>query len=344
MIRRSVLNINYANSGKIEILNLLVEEMTKVVNLYIGILWENQDFYSKFVSFKVDTWLSARLQQCLGKQALEIVKSQRKYKKKVKPNFTGAAFNLDGRFVDFQYANNTFDVWIRLASLGNKIQLRLPAKRHKHFNKFKNWSQSKSIRLIHRHGKYFVEVLFEKEAKKIRKTGRTIGLDCGYKELAVTSDNQHLDDGLEQCYEKIARKKQGSKAFKKGLKERDNLINQSLNHFDTNDVRELVVEDLKNVKKESKGKLCKKFNNKLQRWSYPKVLAKLQHLTEEAGILFTKSNPAYTSQKCSSCGVIDKSNRRGKIYQCACGLEIDADLNASINISHMGVYSPHALC
>ncbi len=81
--------------------------------------------------------------------------------------------------------------------------------------------------------------------------------------------------------------------------------------------------------------------NKLQRWSYPKGLKKRQYLAEESGVLFTKVNPAHSSQKCCKCGVICKSNRKGKNYKCACGNEIDADLNASINISHMGVYSPH---
>lgn len=31
-----------------------------------------------------------------------------------------------------------------------------------------------------------------------------------------------------------------------------------------------------------------------------------------------------------------------RVIKCSCGLLIDADYNAAINISHMGVYSPHA--
>jgi len=87
----------------------------------------------------------------------------------------------------------------------------------------------------------------------------------------------------------------------------------------------------------------KKFMNRLQRWSYPKVLKKLHQMAEEAGALFTLVNPAYTSQKCCNCGAICKSNRVGKVYKCVCGNEMDADLNAAINLSRMGVYSPHAL-
>ena len=170
-----------------------------------------------------------------------------------------------------------------------------------------------------------------------------IGVDCGYKELLVSSDNKSYDVGLEQCYEKIARKKQGSKAFQRSLTERNNLINQSLNKMNLTTVKEVVCENLKNVRHKTKGKIRKSFNNKLQRWSYVKVLHKLQQLTEESGVLLTKVNPAYTSQKCCNCGVICKSNRKGKAYKCTCGNEIDADLNAAINLSHMGVYSPRVL-
>ncbi len=343
MIRKSTLNINYANQGKLDELDLVMDEMTRVINLYIDQLWEQKDFTSKFVNFKVDTWLSARLQQCLGKQALEIVKSQRKKNKKTKPVFKGVAFNLDSRFVDFQYDNNTFDIWIRLISIGNRIQIKLPTKAHKHYNQFKDWTKSKSIRLIRRHGQYLIECFFGEDQPESKQQGDVIGVDCGYKALLVSSNNHFYDDGLEKQYEKIARKKQGSKAFKRALTERDQLINQSLNKLDLTTIKEMVCEDLKNVKKGTKGKIRKKFNTKLQRWSYVKVLQKLQHMTEEAGVLLSKVNPAYTSQTCCNCGVIDKSNRKGKIYQCACGHKMDADLNAAINLSHMGVYSPHAL-
>lgn len=346
MLRKSTLNINYSNKVKLGQLDLLIVEMKRVVNLYIDTLWLNQDFKSKFTTFKVDTYLSSRLQQCLGKQALQIVKSQRKRKKKTKPLFKRDSFELDSRFVDFKFDSNSFDVWVKLSSLGNKLSLKLPSKKHKHFNKFSNlnkWEQKKSIKLRKVNNSYFIDCYFEKVDPSKINTGRVIGCDIGYKKLLIDSDNIISDLGLEDIYTKISNKKVGSKAFKRALVERDNLINQSINNKDLTTVKELVVEDLKDVKKNSKGRIFKKFNNKLQRWTYPKVLNKLSMRCEEEGILFTKINPAYTSQRCSKCGVTNKTNRKGESYKCTCGLEIDADLNAAINISYMGVYSPHAI-
>lgn len=342
MIRTSQININYANRDKIDQLNCFCKEAVRVINLYIDILWEKKEFNSKFVKDKVDTWLSARMQQCLGKQALEIVKSQRKKKNKTKPVFTRHSFNLDSRFVKIEQDVNSFDIWITLTSLGNRLKIVLPGKKHKHFNKFSGWKLKKSIRLRCVNGKYYIDVYFEKPPKNKKKFGKELGLDVGYKKLIATSDYKTYGHEMESVYEKISRKKQGSKAFKRALAERDNKTNQFINQLPLRRTKILVVENLKNLKQKTKGKLRKTFVNKMQRWSYRDVLGRLALLSEELGFDFEKIDPAYTSQRCSACGVICKSNRQGEIYKCACGLFLDADINASLNILHLGVYSPQA--
>lgn len=41
---------------------------------------------------------------------------------------------------------------------------------------------------------------------------------------------------------------------------------------------------------------------------------------------------------------LNKSSRQGEVYHCkTCGAEMDADINAAINILHLGVYSPQNL-
>lgn len=341
MNRRCQLNINYSNKGKKNTLDSIFDESKRVINLYIDTLWDNKDFHSKFVDFNVVTWLSARMQQCLGKQALSIVKSQRKRKTKTKPLFTKDVIELDPRFVDFQFDSNSFDFWIKLNSIGNKISLKLPSKKHKHFHKFDNWNIKKSIRLRKFEGNYFVDCYFEKESPELKLEGKEIGLDCGYKKLLISSENITYDTGMKNIYEKISRKKQGSKNFKNSLIERNNKINESINLIKFDEMKSIVVEDLKNVKHKSKGKINKKFNNKLQRWSYSKVLDRLSIICDERGINYKKVDPAYTSQTCSKCGHKHKDNRSGEKFKClSCGYETDADYNASVNILHRGVYSP----
>ena len=104
-------------------------------------------------------------------------------------------------------------------------------------------------------------------------------------------------------------------------------------YFDT----DFVCENLRNVKHASK--LYKSLNNKLQYWSYRQVLDKLDQLSEIEGFKLIEVDPAYTSQTCSKCGSILKSNRNGEFYNCSCRLIIDADTNAAINILHRVTHS-----
>ena len=346
MIRRVQFNISDANNGKLQKLDRLFDESRRVVNLYVERLWANRDFSSKFVTFKVDTWLSARLQQALGKQALEIVKSQRRRRKKTMPVFNRDVINLDSRFLDVKFDQNSFDMWFKLSSLGGGIVVKLPSRKHGHMLQLldKGFTLKMSSRLRQAGDRYYLDLYAEKSAPAPKKAGLVVGYDCGYKTLLADSLGNEHGRELEQQYEKIGRKKQGSKAFRSALKERDNLINHTVNTMDLTGVKTVVVEDLKNVKHQTKGRMRKQFMNKLQRWSYPKVLGKLATVCEEAGIELKKINPAYTSQTCSKCGVQDKASRKGKTFTCtACGHQMDADLNAALNIRNRGAYSPPAL-
>ena len=341
MIRRSRISLSKSNSGKLQQLDAIIAEATVVVNTYIEALWATNTLSGKYVDFPVDTWLSARMQQCLGKQALEIVKSQRKKKKKTMPVFRGTSFTLDERFFDFMETDNHFDMFIRLKSIGNRISIKFPVDRHYHYNRFQGWHRKNTIRLCHKHDKYFIEVFFEKQAPEPKSKGKALAVDIGYKKLIATSEGEVIGDNT--IYTKISAKKQGSIAFKRALTERDEMVNVACKQLDLSDVSVLYVEDLKGVKHETKGKLRKQFVNKLQRWSYPKVLSKLSMLCEEQGVTMIRIPPAYTSQRCSKCGVVCKSNRNGETYKCACGNTMDADINAATNILHLGEYGPQAL-
>ena len=73
-----------------------------------------------------------------------------------------------------------------------------------------------------------------------------------------------------------------------------------------------------------------------QRWSVLRDM--LEYKGGAQGRTLVAVDPAYTSQACSRCGWIDASARRGKRYACsACGLTIDADLNASRTILLRGL-------
>ena len=84
--------------------------------------------------------------------------------------------------------------------------------------------------------------------------------------------------------------------------------------------------------------------NKLQRWSYRKVLTKFERLSEIKGFNLIKVDPAYTSQTCSNCGFVDKNSRKLENFLCTnCNFKEDADYNAALNILYREVYNPSTL-
>ena len=343
MIRQSTVNLSYGNMDKISQIRDFLSRYTEAVNKFIDLLWNIQRFYGSFVEKKlvdqIDLSLTFAAKQSAACTALHIVKSQWKKKNKIKPTFSGRSFNFCQSFVQIQEGSNSFDLWIKVGRTGYKpgekcIPLLLPTIKHKHYRKYADWTQKKSIRLrIADDGRLFADIFFEKETPPKKEEGDIVGLDCGYKKLAVLSTGQRVGTQLEEKAEKIARKKQGSRAFKRALQERNDYISREVKKIDLSDLKMIVVENLKNVKHKSKGRIARKVMNKLQRWTYPYFLNRLEQIAEISGVLISKVNPAYTSQKCEKCGSIHKENRVGELFLCKeCGYTQDADLNASRNI------------
>ena len=215
----------------------------------------------------------------------------------------------------------------------------LPIKHHKHSMKFKNWNRKKSVQLQRINGHYFLNFIYEKEDAKKKDNQKKIGIDLGYHKLIADSDGKFYGKELVDVYKRLANKKRWSKKYQKLLKFKENEVNRLTKKFVEEHLNyDIVCEDLKNVK--HKSSFYKSVNNKLQYWSYRQVIDKLESLSESEGFTLIKVDPAYTSQICSNCGAVIKANREGEHYHCSCGLEIDADTNAAINILRRGAYCP----
>jgi IS605 OrfB family transposase len=257
------------------------------------------------------------------------------------PNLNNISINLDERFFNIKDGYH-FDIFVNLKlpyfnEKGTRsLQINIPLNHHKHSLKFKHnmFKLRNNIQIKKINGNYFISLIWEKQID-LKPNGKTIGLDMGYKKLVVTSDNQFVNGNLTEIYNNISNKKQGSKSFKRSLTHRDNEINRLCNTINIVDVNKIVIEDLKSVKT---GK--KYFTNKIQRWSYAKTIDTINRICEVNGIELVKVSPSYTSQTCSSCGHVDKDSRKNEKFLCTCcGYEIDADINASVNILNKGIYS-----
>ncbi|XRO77544.1 RNA-guided endonuclease InsQ/TnpB family protein [Methanocaldococcus sp. 10A] len=86
----------------------------------------------------------------------------------------------------------------------------------------------------------------------------------------------------------------------------------------------------------------RKNNEKFHRMPFGKLIHRITYKAEEEGITVELVDESYTSQKCSVCGVIKKSNRKYRgLYVCSeCGAVINADVNGARNILFKVVPNP----
>ena len=363
MIRSTKTSLEFSNTEKLNQLHSFLEEYRTVVSKFVDILWTEEKISPLIpneITSQITTWLSARAIQCAAKQASGIVrgtrtkqnrrlwqinkfikdgcakkarKLQRIYDniKQSKPNIDNVECELDARFVEINLNNQTsFDGWITLTCLGNKLKLELPFKKHKHFNKIlENGKIKTGVRL----SKKNITFMFDIEDINLRNEGTTLGIDIGQTTTLSCSDNQSLDScphghNYATICAKLARKKKGSKAFGRSETHRSNYLHYIVNKLNLDGVRIVNRENIKNLRKFSNT------SRKLKHWNYAELFDVLDNKLVEQGVLVNKVNPTYTSQRCSMCGWTRKANRKGKQFKCdKCFHEQDADLNASKNLA-----------
>jgi len=105
----------------------------------------------------------------------------------------------------------------------------------------------------------------------------------------------------------------------------------------TRDIGTIVIGYNKSWKKNIN--LGKKTNQNFMFIPFQSLIKQIEYKSKLVGINVLRVSEAYTSQKCSSCKKILKSNRKHRgLYVCNnFGTVLNADVNASINIMEKGV-------
>lgn len=76
----------------------------------------------------------------------------------------------------------------------------------------------------------------------------------------------------------------------------------------------------------------------IQDHAWGKLIQFTRSKAAKAGKVVELVDARYTSQKCSQCGIMVPKTLADRIHSCPnCGLEMDRDLNASINIRTLGL-------
>ena len=100
----------------------------------------------------------------------------------------------------------------------------------------------------------------------------------------------------------------------------------------------IVIEDLsiKGMKEANND-----YSKEIQKLSWYEISNQLEYKSMYHNIPFIKVDRYYPSTKtCSQCGWIKEMSLQDRVYKCPhCGLVIDRDLNAAINILRLGLQS-----
>ncbi|WP_336160773.1 transposase [Fusobacterium polymorphum] len=220
--------------------------------------------------------------------------------------------------------------------------------------------------------RYFLSLIIE--VKDIVKTENTstkgLGIDLGIKDTAICSDGmvfkninktkkvKKLKKKLKREQRKMSRSYEYSKSKKIKLQElknfnkkklkvqkifyrlnciRDDYNNKIVNEITRTKLKYITIEDLK-VSNMIKNRHLSKA---IQEQNFYSIRTKLINKCKERNVELRLVDTFYPSSKiCSCCGNIKKdlklNDRNYKCYNC--GIEIDRDYNASINLEKANIY------
>lgn len=320
-----------------------LKDCNEIFNSYIEWCFENRTYskkrahkelYSKFRE-EFPTIPSAIIQS-IRDTALESVKAVKfKFRPKKKPyshiRYDSRTVSLRGDQLSFSWSGSrikqiiTIPAFFKQRTNGWKFQAATIG-----YNKFK---------------KQFVANLIFKANNIDKKGDRVVGIDRGLYNIVSLSDgflcasNQIRAVKRKLLFFKKQLQAKGTRSAKRKLK----AISGYEKRFSLNENHNIskllvsmpydiyVLEDLKGIRKQrSKGK---KLNKWLHSWSFWQLEQLLQYKAEAIGKQVVKVDARYTSQKCSNCGEIEKSNRNGSRYVCkSCCHKEHSDINAAKNI------------
>jgi putative transposase len=191
------------------------------------------------------------------------------------------------------------------------------------------------------------------EAAEKRPVATAVGVDLGLKVFAYCSDNvvipnprvaQRVEKELRRRQRALSRCKRGSNRRRKvrslvarlhrKIADTRNtwLHQQSAALVKRADL--IAVEDLKVKNMVRHPTLARSISDA----SWSRFVSMLDYKAEKAGGYLIRVDPRNTTQKCSGCGKLVPKSLAARTHTCpSCGLVIDRDHNASLNILRAGI-------
>jgi IS605 OrfB family transposase len=270
--------------------------------------------------------------------------------KKNKPNRVVFSSEIPMRY---EYRCSTIHLdqrYVSLATISKRVNLNFEIPRY--YKKFINW-KFRSFELVYIGKKFFLHFVVQNSVSSdlanAPHSGVFIGIDRGLRHIAVSSQNQFYSGSrLRASKDKYFRlkrslQKKGTRSARSKLRYnagRERRFQRDVNHCITKEILSkipvnstIILEDLSYIGRTSKRRRKTRTSREFHSWAFYQFQLFLDYKAKEKNIEIVYIDPRYTSQQCSSCGFISRSNRSGANFGCMnCNYLLNADLNASRNI------------
>ncbi len=352
MIRSYLIPV-YPNQGKLENIRYTITRFTQFVQHFTNKFYYNQ--VSKYSTKGMGTL--ANQAQRRGSQQVKSHKAATKVTG-TKSSCPEIKFKSCPARIELS-EDSSYDYWISVETQfpnSRNDRILIPANSIKPLNKAlkRGWKLNETCELIFKGSKYpklYARVFVEKEETKVTPSKGFLGVDVGINHDVARSDgylgpsareilNRSKEKRAEQSRQialkeipeiKAALKKDGLETrnytLSKAKTAQHSSLKQQLGIDVSRSIARCLRDSLSLVVENPKVLANLKTHNK---WARCYFASRATIRAREEGIRVIYVNPAYSSQTCSKCGVIDRWSRVKQAFRCtACGYVAHADLNAA---------------
>jgi putative transposase len=215
--------------------------------------------------------------------------------------------------------------------------------------------------LIYRKGVFYLAVTLDVPTPEPQETSSILGVDLGIVNLATDSEGESFSGELVEQNRKRHQalrqrlQKRGTKSAKRHLKKlsgKEARFKRNTNHGISKRIvqkakhqnKAIAIEELRHIRTRTESTVRHSQRARHSSWSFGQLRSFLSYKAALAGMPLHTVNPRNTSRTCNVCGHCAKENRKSQAsFVCQqCGLSMNADINAAINISVAAVMQPIA--
>lgn len=269
-----------------------------------------------------------------------------------KPDFKHISMHLDQKVavLEKNRESKSFSYWLKVSTLEKGKPIYIPLKANSYAESLEGEVLS-FYQIVEENGEIEVRLIKELKDKKAEYIPlvESIAIDIGLNPLIAVDKGDLIGRYFFEYLEVLDRKLTKRMAYlqKKGIKpSKDkkyrelvrrfreflkNEINRHINRLiEIHKPKRIVIERLDF----RSPRLSKRLNRLIQNFGNRFFRQKLLRLQELYGIEIVEVNPAYSSQECSSCGYVDRKNRKDtQRFECVlCGKKANAQVNGAKNL------------